>query len=196
MKYSAQNTQNIFHKIFEFILQNFDFWPIFTLIYLINLKFLLHNWKNLWKNILLLRGHLHNKISYSDHFETNLGYFWSCFNFQDFSLNYCRTKMDWISANSQQIFNFSAPKRIELNFKWQFLARTDVKDLSKTCSETLRACSFLDYLRNFPSIFLGKSPFWRSMWYVCLKHRVLLWERWFGWPPSKKFWSEQLISMF
>ena len=42
------NTQVIFHKIFEFMLQNFDLWPIFTMICLINLKILLHNGKKLF----------------------------------------------------------------------------------------------------------------------------------------------------
>ena len=44
------------------------FWPIVTLIYLINIKILHHNWENLLNNILLIKGHLHNKISFSDHF--------------------------------------------------------------------------------------------------------------------------------
>ena len=32
-----------FNKIFEFVSQNFDFWVIFTLVYLINSNFSLHN---------------------------------------------------------------------------------------------------------------------------------------------------------
>ena len=107
------NKESKIYKLFFIKFLDFcPFLPIFILIYLINSTFLLHNWKILLSNFLLLGGHLHNKISFLEHFENFQWHFWSCLNFQDFGLNNQTMKTDWISANFWQIFNFSVPKSI------------------------------------------------------------------------------------
>ena len=111
-EHNVKNIQIISYKFFLSILQKKYFCTIFTLIYLINSKILLHNWKILCYKFLLLRGHLDKKISFSGHLERFLRLFGKCLNFQDFWIKHHIMKMDWNSTNSWRIFNFFVPKSI------------------------------------------------------------------------------------
>ena len=120
----AQNIQIIFH----------NFWDLFGIVlilgqfslnfYKINSNFLLHNWKVLSYNILLL---FHNNIWFLENFAKFSRQFSSCFNFQDFQLNHhmimLLSKMNWFSAN---FFVLKSILGVQLKLNWVYFFQVKI----------------------------------------------------------------------